>query len=226
LRQIAEKTQQFEWYSRYEAFAGVLGNHMGTGARVLQVGCGNSPFAADMVAAGHVGEIVNVDISATVVELQAKVYNSLPATVSWHVGDCMALPNSAPFIEASFDVILDKGTADALMCGGDTTANVAAMRHEANRMLRKRPVSGTTTAPCFISITYGDPKSRVRWFSGTEEDWDVCVYAVEKALPHKALGPVQVSGTDDWQDKTRAWESDVYHYVYVCRVRMNQQSVM
>ena len=220
---LAEHKTSFEWYGPLDQFAAIISRHVDPSARVLQLGAGNSPLAADLVHRGHTGDIVNIDISSTVVAHMAHQHRSdgpapLPHSVSWVVADCTALPHSPPVEDGSFDAVLDTGTVDALMCGGDTTANVSACRKEVQRLLR---APGTGTVPCFIVITYGDPESRVRWFSDTPEGWDVCVYATPK-VPQggqhpSLLGPVQVTGSDDWRDQTKAWLAEDLHFVYVCR---------
>ena len=221
---LAENKTQFEWYGSLDHWAAILSKHFAPSARLLQLGAGNSPLAADLVQRGHTGDIVNIDISGTVVAHMAHQHSSegpspLPGSVTWHVADCTALPNSSPFLDGSFDAVLDKGTLDALLCGGDTVGNVAACRREVQRLLRA-PSPGSATVPCFIIITYGDPESRVRWFSDTPEGWDVLVYATPKVPgerhPH-FLGPVQVTGSDAWRERTKAWSADDLHFIYVCR---------
>lgn len=66
---------------------------------------------------------------------------------------CRSMPQYA---DASFDALLDKGTLDAILCSPAAAGNAAAMMAECRRVLRPR---GT-----LITITYGDPGSRVHLF--------------------------------------------------------------
>lgn len=82
---------------------------------MLMLGCGNSSMGYDMVQDGY-GNIVNLDFSPILIE-QMKVKYPLPE-LSWHVMDVRELAQSAnaPALggASTYDVIVDKGTLDAL----------------------------------------------------------------------------------------------------------------
>ena len=116
-----------------------------------------------MVEDGHTGRIANVDISPVITAYMQEKHARLPPTVSWEVGDATRLTAHA---DCSFDAVIDKGTLDALACGGDSTGNTKAMARETLRVLRPGGV--------FIMITYGDPSSRL--FVLEPLAWDISLH--------------------------------------------------
>ena len=72
------------------------------------VGCGNSQLSHQMWEAGY-KDIVNIDISPKVIEQMAEKF---PMMV-WEVMDATKMS----YKDAEFDVVMDKGTLDALVSG-------------------------------------------------------------------------------------------------------------
>jgi endothelin-converting enzyme len=97
---------------------------LGPAVDVLQIGCGNSLLHAQLAAAG--ANMTSVDFAASVV---AQMADRFPVG-RFLVADARALP----FLDASFDLVVEKGTIDALAAGssGDLEKVVA----EASRVLR------------------------------------------------------------------------------------------
>ncbi len=77
---------------RFIAFAGI-----GSGERVLDVGCGTGNLSLSLVENPHIGAVAGVDFSSTYVE-HAQRKTSDPR-INFQVGDACALP----FANASFD---------------------------------------------------------------------------------------------------------------------------
>ncbi len=53
----------------------------------------------------------------------------------------------------TFDVVIDKSTMDALLCGDQSFLNVAIMTKEVQRVLK--------TGGIYLIISYGQPENRV-----------------------------------------------------------------
>lgn len=74
------------------------------------VGCGNSPLSVDLYEDGF-HRIVNVDYSDIVINKMKERYSSL-TDMEWRVMD---ICDMSSLEKESFDVILEKGTLDALL---------------------------------------------------------------------------------------------------------------
>lgn len=76
---------------------------------LLPSGCGNSSMSGDMYGAGY-RSITNIDYSSVCISAMADRYSDCPG-MTWHQMDVRQLC----FPSASFDVILEKATLDAIM---------------------------------------------------------------------------------------------------------------
>ena len=122
----------FEWYGEYGELCGVLHQYTKAQDTILQIGCGNSTLASDLYDVGY-RSIRSIDISDLVISMMSEqnkqrkelIFEKMDAT-------CMR------YKEASFSVVLDKGTLDALFT--DTTPEVVtrveAMFGEIARVLK------------------------------------------------------------------------------------------
>jgi ubiquinone/menaquinone biosynthesis C-methylase UbiE len=68
--------------------------------------------------------------------------------MKWDVMDCRDLK----YNDESFDLIIDKSTIDALLCGDKAYLNVAMMMNECQRVLK--------TGGYYVAISYGVPENR------------------------------------------------------------------
>ena len=68
--------------------------------------------------------------------------------MKWDVMDCRDLK----YNDESFDLIIDKSTIDALLCGDKAYLNVAIMMNECQRVLK--------TGGYYVAISYGVPENR------------------------------------------------------------------
>lgn len=72
-------------------------------------GCGNSSLSGDMYVAGY-RSITNIDYSSVCISTMSARHSDCPG-MTWHEMDVRQLS----FPDASFDVVLEKATLDALM---------------------------------------------------------------------------------------------------------------
>ena len=140
--------------------------------RVLQIGCGSSAITESLVSLGY-SDISNIDFSSAVIHsLQraaASPSSRLPASISFSVMDARRLQ----FPDASFDLVLDKGTLDCVALSGERGSRGASgLLDEACRVL-----TAGGAFLCFSLFGYDD---RMRMMEerdrepGEDEDGSSC----------------------------------------------------
>ncbi|XP_024518410.1 uncharacterized protein LOC112341831 [Selaginella moellendorffii] len=83
------------------------------------------------------------------------------------------------FQDSSFDAVIDKGLADAMLCGVDPAEGVLQMLRETYRILRPQGV--------FMLITYSHPKIRMPALLEPGLKWSILLYALAKPGTEKAV---------------------------------------
>lgn len=126
--------------------------------RVLIFGCGNSTFGADMLRDGWTGGIVNVDFSPAVVAQMQHAHAEMAGRLDYVCADLTQLPLDIFPAAASFDLIVCKGTLDALLCSAGGRGHALAAVREAHRLL------AATGHGVFFVVTAGNPDSRLEYF--------------------------------------------------------------
>jgi len=71
-----------------------------------------------------------------------------------------------------FDVIIDKGTMDALLCGNKSFLSVAIMLKEVQRLIK--------TDGVFISISAGKPDNRIFHIERDFLSFEINIYTIKK----------------------------------------------
>jgi ubiquinone/menaquinone biosynthesis C-methylase UbiE len=152
----AHSPESFDWYEHWDTLLKVLGTLFDGSEIVLNVGCGNSMMAAEMRVTFDA--VVNIDISSVVIGQMSKRFDGVDSLM-WFTMDCTELK----FDDGVFDLVFDKGTIDALMCGDGSIRKVGLTLWEIYRVLRPGGL--------FIEITYGRPDMRVTQFENYDIDW-------------------------------------------------------
>ncbi|KGB79114.2 hypothetical protein CNBG_4952 [Cryptococcus deuterogattii R265] len=148
----------------------------GKDARILMLGCGNSALGEVLYDAGW-KNIVNIDYSKIVIEQMQERHAEKRPEMTWLEMDVMDLK----FGENEFDLIIDKGTMDAMLTTkGDPwnppEKDIRACTQEVSealRVLRKRPGSK------FAYFTFGQPHFRKRYMQNRPNF----------TLTHREIGP-------------------------------------
>lgn len=146
--------------------------------RVLILGCGNSTFGEDMIRDGWKGQITNVDFSSEVIEQMKKKYCNPEFTVKFGCPEmkfvCADITKGLPFSNQSFDLIVCKGTFDAILCGIGSVNNAKVVVGECARVL-------ADGHGVFFLVSNGNPDSRVVFL---EHDNDISFYWKEVSIHH------------------------------------------
>ena len=91
----------------------------------MNLGCGNSVICEEMYDEGY-ENIWNMDISQIVIHQMVQRNQTSRPNMIWDVMDCRDLKYNDEY----FDLIIDKSTIDALLCGDKAYLNVAIMMNE------------------------------------------------------------------------------------------------
>ncbi|PKI58814.1 hypothetical protein CRG98_020804 [Punica granatum] len=135
--------------------------------KVLELGCGNSQLSEDLYRDG-IKQITCIDLSAIAVEkMQKRLLSKGYKEIKVLEADMLDLP----FTNEVFDVVIEKGTMDVLFVdSGDpwnpnpeTASKVMTMLHQVHRVLKPDGI--------FISVTFGQPHFRRRFFDAQEFTW-------------------------------------------------------
>ena len=117
----------FDWLESYENLKDLLQQFMPTKQiKILILGCGNAEFSEDLYDDGY-HNVVNIDIS-TVVIRQMKERNAEARPSMDYI--VMDITDMSEFESNTFDLVIDKSTMDALLCGDDSFVKVAQMLKE------------------------------------------------------------------------------------------------
>ncbi|XP_078170715.1 uncharacterized protein LOC144564984 [Carex rostrata] len=210
-RYLEEGGAAFDWYQRYAALRPFVRKFVQTSSRVLMAGCGSSLMSEDMIKDGY-AEIMNIDISAIVIEMMKRKY----AVVRQLKYMQMDVRDMSFFSDESFDCVIDKGTLDSLMCGPDAPLSAAQMIQEVNRLLKPGGI--------FILITYGDPSARVHHMNQEGCCWKIVLYVMPRpgfqvrpgSSSRKSFAePVPLTEKGQLPDSFVPEDPDS-HYIYIC----------
>ncbi len=173
----------FDWYTDFSCMRHVVLPLISHDSKVLNVGCGNSRFAESLATLGY-GRVTSVDISDVCINRMKERYASSTdkrlREMRWIQADGADLRG---FKDGEFDLVVDKGTIDALVCGEESNnATVRGIVSEAYRVLRHGGV--------FLCVSYGAPPTRLALFRKKSERgalstkrpggsrWEICVRRV------------------------------------------------
>ncbi|PRP78675.1 Endothelin-converting enzyme 2 [Planoprotostelium fungivorum] len=132
--------EPFDWFKEWPELKEVLSKYINHSESVLMAGCGNSKLSEQMYEDGY-HSILNIDFS-----------------------------EEMKLSDESFDVVIDKGTMDALLTSAwevdeHLAVNIDKMLSEVTRVLKKSGV--------YIYITFGQPHFRKNLLLKDKYNWDL-----------------------------------------------------
>jgi len=157
----------YDWFKGYGEIKHLINKYVPKDKSVLNVGCGNSGFSESMYQDDY-KRITNIDFSEVVIDDMKQKYQGLVG-LEWQVMDALDMT----FESNSFDVVIEKGTIDALMCDqvsawevpDDIANSVDKMCSEIYRVLKPNGI--------FISITFAQPHFRKKLIQKEKFQWDL-----------------------------------------------------
>nr|XP_057923052.1 EEF1A lysine methyltransferase 4 isoform X2 [Doryrhamphus excisus] len=157
----------YEWLGGFSKFQHLLEKRIKKNDSILVLGCGNSGMSGEMYDAGY-RSITNVDYSSVCISTMSARY-AYCLGMRWQQMDVRQLD----FLDASFDIVLEKATLDALMVEEKTPWEVSP---ETARFIHK---ALTEISRClkpgglFISVTFAQPFFRKRLYARSEYNWSI-----------------------------------------------------
>ncbi|XP_069885818.1 endothelin-converting enzyme 2 isoform X3 [Dipodomys merriami] len=163
----AADSAPYEWFGDFSSFRALLEPELRPEDRILVLGCGNSALSYELFRGGF-PNVTSVDYSSVVVAAMQARYAHVPK-LHWETMDARALS----FSNGSFDVVLEKGTLDALLAGerdpwtvsSEGVHTVDQVLSEVSRVL----VPGGR----FISMTSAGPHFRTRHYAQARYGWSL-----------------------------------------------------
>ena len=208
-----DNKEAFEWLLNYSDIRHLLsrkycGNAVAQAkkCRVLIAGCGTSQVGEAMLSDGF-QDITNIDFSSIAIDQMKEKYSN-----EWHTNlfanlrherklgeddssntqppqkmifEVMDLTKKLKFANDTFDLIVCKGTLDAVLCcTNDTECKIKRMMNECHRVLSFAEQRG---GGVMMIISYGEPEYRLNLFDTNQ--WEVKTYTVPKPIvPGKEIG--------------------------------------
>lgn len=189
----------FDWYQRYMGIQHLMVPSTLSPnksfpsrdcVRVLVPGCGNSLLMEHMIADGF-KHITNIDFSPVVISQMEERYKD--RGMVFKLAD---VTDSIPFPDSSFDLIVCKGTLDAILCSSGATMRARTFVEECSRVLEDEH-------GVLMVVTYGSQENRMVYFED-EKLWPGGVEVYEVPKPRINSPNVNDKGPSN-------------HYIYICR---------
>jgi len=153
----------FDWFGLEEHLLHLLTNN----TRILIVGCGNSRLSGQLYGAGYCN-ITNIDFSSVVIDQMKIMYEKMP--MKWLVMDAMKMD----FADETFDIIIDKGTFDAILTATDSLAKVTPFYSEMHRVL----VPGGRLLQIILDEVIPN-----NYYTRNIKSWDVTLRNLDNQIP-------------------------------------------
>ena len=167
----SKDVDNYDWYMNWEVFKPILDPYIKNKDSLLVFGCGNSTLSFD-ISKDYFSQITSIDISEVVINQMEKQYQNNPKLL-WKTMDCRKMSFHSNF----FDVVIDKGTVDALCCGSNADNDLLLTAQEVYRVLK---IGGF-----FLEITFGTPSHRLVPLNAKKINWKLHPpILVTKNYPH------------------------------------------
>jgi len=164
-----ESEDTYEWLVNYKDVRQELLPILKTfdnGAKLLQLGCGNSNFANDIYSDGF-ENITNIDISDVCVQKMKLKYPHM----TFETMDMTAMT----FEDASFDVVIEKATLDSLLVDCKSPWDLSDQSYELVMKCLREVKRVMKPGGKFISLTFSQPHFRVPLLASSELGWSISV---------------------------------------------------
>ena len=172
---------------------------------ILHVGCGNSTLAEDMYKDGYRNHRC-VDIVEQVIAQMAKRSAESRPEIKYEVMD---ITDNAfrSHMDSEFQLIIDKGCLDTVVCGTGVSENVSTMLGNIWGSL--------SDTGYFVIFSYGTPEERLSLLDSIDKKFQVKVMVLKKNSLEVALEGGEYDL--DAQDYVEGKHYENCYFVYICQ---------
>ncbi|KAM9583147.1 EEF1A lysine methyltransferase 4 [Trichechus inunguis] len=163
----AAHSAPYEWFGDFSSFRALLEPELRPEDRILVLGCGNSALSYELFLGGF-PDVTSVDYSSVVVAAMRARYAHVPK-LRWETMDVRALG----FPSGSFDVVLEKGTLDALLAGERDPWTVSSEGVHTMDQVLSEVSRVLVPGGRFISLTCAAPHFRTRHYAQAHYGWSL-----------------------------------------------------
>jgi ubiquinone/menaquinone biosynthesis C-methylase UbiE len=181
----SKDSDPYDWYERYSDLTTILKEYMQPQHQILHIGCGNSRLTEEMYN-DNFHNITSIDFSTVAIKQMIEKSKAM-AELKFIAMDTRKLE----FANNSFEVVIDKGTLDSILCGDNATANSDSMLKEIQRVLADGGV--------YICISFGYPDIREAILK--KQQWEITTKTVNRSTQLNQKGE----------------KKEQFHYIYICK---------
>lgn len=182
--------EPFDWFNKYSALKPfLLAAGLDETSNILVLGCGTSTMSESMWDDGY-RNITNIDFSPQCISLMQRRCADRPG-MNFLVLNVLDLEELSG---RSFDLILDKGTLDCILCGEKSFENVHKALSNISQLLKP--------GGAYLVVSYGSPMFRLNHLQKEEFSWNVELQTLEKPTLNT---PAEIE------------EKSNVHYIYICK---------
>ncbi len=174
-----------EWLQSYAALGPILGRRIERSQAILELGCGSSALGIALHDDGY-RSVTCIDYAlAALTHAQARAAGR--TGLSYVAMDALRLG----FADASFDVVVEKGTIDAIACSTPRDENLTALFAEVARVLRPGGL--------LVSISMRHPRARLPMFAElADRSFDIASADLESVLKENAAAAMDEELRSIW----------------------------
>jgi 2-polyprenyl-3-methyl-5-hydroxy-6-metoxy-1,4-benzoquinol methylase len=157
-----ETEVDYDWLTKFTEVKELILPFINLSDKILIVGCGNSSFSADLYDLGYLN-ITNIDFSSILIEKMQSLHIEKRPNMKWL---CMDMTDMT-FMNATFDVVIDKAAMDALMVNeGDVWDPEDEVKLSAHKMCSCISRILKADVGKFIQISFAQPHFRSKYLMG------------------------------------------------------------
>ncbi|CUV04993.1 unnamed protein product [Cryptosporidium hominis] len=198
----------YDWYQRWENMREIIKEYLKFDDKILVVGNGTSRLPEEIYDDGY-QSIEAMDISTVAVEIMHERFAS--RNIPCQVGNVLDMYQ---YSDDGYDVVIDKGTFDSILCGENSHINIDTMMRELVRVLNYDKGR-------YICISYGQPNYRLNYLKSMKE-WEVTTIPIKKPANDQIYKLKNYNDEDSNSQEnvniTTSTRPDLYHYIYICTV--------